>query len=165
MKSCLSQLFGLRRFYHSLVANHRYLFNSKRVGNGANLLCNRLDFLAGNQDYNCTPWGNPTRNVFGWQKPCYLLADEGYAASFNELLETTPWEKYGNVNNPKCASCMAHCGYEATAVEDMLKNPLKGLLTAIRGVKTEGDMVSIPTPVAPQTSTLAGIPIKVESTH
>jgi hopanoid biosynthesis associated radical SAM protein HpnH len=124
-----------------------------------------LDFLAGNQDYNCTPWGNPTRNVFGWQKPCYLLADEGYAASFNELLETTPWEKYGNVNNPKCASCMAHCGYEATAVEDMLKNPLKGLLTAIRGVKTEGDMVSIPTPVAPQTSTLAGIPIKVESTH
>jgi hypothetical protein len=60
---------------------------------------------------------------------------------------------------------MAHCGYEATAVEDMLKNPLKGLLTAIRGVKTEGDMVSIPTPVAPQTSTLAGIPIKVESTH
>ena len=99
-----------------------------------------LDFLAGNQSYNCTPWGNATRNVFGWQKPCYLLADEGNAASFRERLETTPWEKYGNSKNPKCASCMAHCGYEATAVEDMLKNPLKGILTSIRGPKTEGDM-------------------------
>ena len=126
-----------------------------------------LDFLAGNQDYNCTPWGNPTRNVFGWQKPCYLLADEGYAASFNELLETTPWEKYGNVNNPKCASCMAHCGYEATAVEDMLKNPIKALLVSLRGPKTEGDMVPEPTPENGGENTLpslSGIPIRVEMT-
>lgn len=124
-----------------------------------------LDFLAGNQNYECTPWGNPTRNVFGWQKPCYLLADEGNAASFQELLDTTPWEKYGNSTNPKCASCMAHCGYEATAVEDMLKNPLKGLLAAIRGPKTEGDMMPepIPTLLAEQTTaSFAGIPIRVE---
>ncbi|MGZ8165594.1 MAG: adenosyl-hopene transferase HpnH [Methylobacter sp.] len=124
-----------------------------------------LDFLAGNQNYECTPWGNPTRNVFGWQKPCYLLADEGNASSFQELLDTTPWEKYGTVNNPKCASCMAHCGYEATAVEDMLKHPLKALLTSIRGPRTEGDMVPevkpryIPEKPLP---TLSGIPIRVE---
>lgn len=123
-----------------------------------------LDFLAGNQNYECTPWGNPTRNVFGWQKPCYLLADEGNAASFQELLDTTPWEKYGNVNNPKCASCMAHCGYEATAVEDMLKHPLKALLTSIRGPKTDGDMMPEPTPQYEEKplSTLSGIPIRVE---
>ncbi|MCK4493172.1 MAG: adenosyl-hopene transferase HpnH [Methylococcales bacterium] len=102
-----------------------------------------LDFLAGNQDYNCTPWGNPTRNVFGWQKPCYLLDDEGYVDSFQELLDTTPWEKYGNSNNPKCVNCMAHCGYEATAVEDMLAHPIKALLTSISGPKIDGDMVNI----------------------
>jgi hopanoid biosynthesis associated radical SAM protein HpnH len=123
-----------------------------------------LDFLAGNQNYECTPWGNPTRNVFGWQKPCYLLADEGNAASFQELLDSTPWEKYGNANNPKCASCMAHCGYEATAVEDMLKHPLKALLTSIRGPKTDGDMLPEPTPQYDEkpVSTLSGIPIRVE---
>ncbi|MCI0667967.1 MAG: adenosyl-hopene transferase HpnH [Methylococcaceae bacterium] len=100
-----------------------------------------LDFLAGNQNYNCTPWGNPTRNVFGWQKPCYLLVDEGYAASFRELMEDTAWENYGSSRNPKCANCMAHCGYESTAVEDMLKHPLKALYTSIRGPKTSGPMV------------------------
>jgi hopanoid biosynthesis associated radical SAM protein HpnH len=124
-----------------------------------------LDFLAGNQNYDCTPWGNPTRNVFGWQKPCYLLADEGYVSTFQELLDTTPWDKYGTVNNPKCASCMAHCGYEATAVEDMLKHPLKGLLTSIRGPKTEGDMVPEATPEYAReglSSTIAGIPVRVE---
>ncbi len=124
-----------------------------------------LDFLAGNQNYECTPWGNPTRNVFGWQKPCYLLADEGNASTFQELLDTTPWDKYGNSNNPKCASCMAHCGYEATAVEDMLKHPIKALLTSIKGPKTEGDMV--PEPISAYSeekpvSTLSGIPIRVE---
>jgi len=125
-----------------------------------------LDFLAGNQNYDCTPWGNPTRNVFGWQKPCYLLADEGNAASFQELLDTTPWEKYGSVNNPKCASCMAHCGYEATAVEDMLAHPLKGLWVSLRGPKTTGDMVEVDTPTAhPDNNkkTLADIPVRTES--
>lgn len=124
-----------------------------------------LDFLAGNQAYECTPWGNPTRNVFGWQKPCYLLADEGNAASFKELIDTTPWHKYGNNQNPKCANCMAHCGYEATAVEDMLKNPLKGMLVSLFGPKTTGAMVPEPTPKAQETAkpTLAGIPIRVEA--
>ena len=103
-----------------------------------------LDFLAGNQNYNCTPWGNPTRNVFGWQKPCYLLADEGNAASFKGLMEETPWEKYGTSKNPKCASCMAHCGYEPTAVDDMLAHPIKALITSIRGPRTEGPMVEEP---------------------
>ena len=124
-----------------------------------------LDFLAGNQNYNCTPWGNPTRNVFGWQKPCYLLADEGNAGSFQELLDSTPWEKYGTVNNPKCANCMAHCGYEATAVEDTLAHPLKALWASIRGPKTSGEMVAAVSAdhQMPAKNTIADIPVKVES--
>jgi hopanoid biosynthesis associated radical SAM protein HpnH len=98
-----------------------------------------LDFLAGNQDYRCTPWGNPTRNVFGWQRPCYLL-NEGYAASFPELMETTDWPSYGTGNYEKCADCMVHCGYEATAVTDTVKRPLKALKVALSGVRTEGPM-------------------------
>lgn len=119
-----------------------------------------LDFLAGNQAYECTPWGNPTRNVFGWQKPCYLLADEGHSDSFQQMLDSTPWEKYGNSHNPKCVNCMAHCGYEATAVEDMLANPLKGLQVAIRGPKTQGTMA--PTAVADFANTRK-IPLKLET--
>ncbi|MDD4913775.1 MAG: adenosyl-hopene transferase HpnH [Methylococcales bacterium] len=125
-----------------------------------------LDYLAGNQNYNCTPWGNPTRNVFGWQKPCYLLADEGNADSFKELLDSTPWDKYGTVNNPKCANCMAHCGYEATAVEDMLKHPLKALLTHLRGPKTSGEMVAekgVSASGANKKSAIADIPVRIES--
>ncbi len=100
-----------------------------------------LDYLAGNQAYECTPWGNPTRNVFGWQKPCYLLSDEGYVETFQELIDTTPWDKYGAGNNPKCDGCMAHCGYEATSVEDTLRHPLKALISSIKGPRTEGEMV------------------------
>jgi hypothetical protein len=95
------------------------------------------------------------------------LADEGNAATFKELLDTTPWEKYGNVNNPKCASCMAHCGYEATAVEDMLKHPIKALWTSIRGPKTDGEMMPEPTPQFIEEkpfSTLSGIPVTIEIT-
>jgi hopanoid biosynthesis associated radical SAM protein HpnH len=99
-----------------------------------------LDFLAGNKNYQCTPWGNPTRNVFGWQKPCYLLSDEGYAASFSELMQDTPWDKYGNNKNEKCRNCMAHCGYEATAVDDMFRNPLGAMLVSMRGPRVEGRM-------------------------
>lgn len=98
-----------------------------------------LDFLAGNQDYRCTPWGNPTRTVFGWQKPCYLLG-EGYVDTFRELMDGTDWDLYGTGNYEKCADCMAHCGYEATAVADMVRKPWKGLKAAISGIKTEGDM-------------------------
>ena len=98
-----------------------------------------LDFLAGNQDYRCTPWGNPTRNIFGWQRPCYLL-NEGYVGTFKELMEETAWETYGTGNYEKCANCMVHCGYEATAVNDTLAHPLKALKVAFGGVRTEGPM-------------------------
>ncbi|HAT34956.1 MAG TPA: adenosyl-hopene transferase HpnH [Rhodospirillaceae bacterium] len=98
-----------------------------------------LNFLAGNEKYLCTPWGMPTRNVFGWQRPCYLLS-EGYANSFKELIEETEWEKYGTGNYEKCANCMVHCGYEATAVNDTFDNPLKALKLAMRSIRTDGEM-------------------------
>src|ERR1017187_8006353 len=98
-----------------------------------------LDFLAGNREYHCTPWGMPTRNLFGWQKPCYLLG-EGYAKTFKELMETTDWDLYGTGKYEKCANCMAHCGYEPTAAHASLSNPLSALWTALRGVRTAGPM-------------------------
>jgi hopanoid biosynthesis associated radical SAM protein HpnH len=98
-----------------------------------------MDFLAGNQNYHCTPWGNPTRNVFGWQRPCYLL-NEGFVKTFKELMEETAWERYGTGNYEKCADCMVHCGYEATAVTDTIKHPLKALKTFLKGPATEGPM-------------------------
>ncbi len=99
-----------------------------------------LDFLAGNQSYQCTPWGNPTRNVFGWQKACYLLVDEGYTTSFKGMLEETEWNNYGKGRNPKCANCMVHCGFEATAINDTFRHPLKALKVAIQGPNTDGPM-------------------------
>jgi len=98
-----------------------------------------LDFLAGNQTYHCTPWGNPCRNYFGWQRPCYLLG-EGYAKSFKELMEETDWDAYGTGNYEKCADCMVHSGYEASAVVDTVKRPWKAAAVALRGIKTEGEM-------------------------
>jgi hopanoid biosynthesis associated radical SAM protein HpnH len=98
-----------------------------------------LDFLAGNQSYECTPWGNPTRNIFGWQKPCYLLS-EGYANSFKELMEDTEWDQYGTGKYAKCADCMVHCGYEASAVTDTVKNPLKALKVFLNGIDTKSPM-------------------------
>jgi hopanoid biosynthesis associated radical SAM protein HpnH len=100
-----------------------------------------FDFLAGNQQYHCTPWGNPTRNVFGWQRPCYLLG-EGYAKSFKELIDTTEWEKYGTGNYEKCANCMVHCGYEPTAANDAFSHPLKSLMVALRGPRVDGPMAA-----------------------
>ena len=98
-----------------------------------------LDFLAGNQEYECTPWGMPARNIFGWQKPCYLLG-EGYAKTFKELMETTDWDSYGTGRYEKCANCMAHCGYEPTAANMIVANPLKTLWVTLRGVRTDGPM-------------------------
>ena len=98
-----------------------------------------MDFLAGNQSYECTPWGLPTRNVFGWQKPCYLLG-EGYVKTYKELIETTEWDKYGTGKYEKCADCMVHCGYEPTAANDAFANPLKMAWIGLRGIKTEGAM-------------------------
>jgi hopanoid biosynthesis associated radical SAM protein HpnH len=100
-----------------------------------------LDFLAGNQTYACTPWGNPTRNVFGWQKPCYLLG-EGYAKTFKELMEDTAWDSYGVGNYEKCSDCMVHSGFEATAVLDSVKNPWKMAVLAVKGMKTDGAMAA-----------------------
>ncbi|MGH2836445.1 MAG: adenosyl-hopene transferase HpnH [Solirubrobacteraceae bacterium] len=74
-----------------------------------------LDFLEGKADFQCTPWGIPSYSLFGWQRPCYLMSD-GYTATYRELLETTDWDKYGRGNDPRCENCMAHCGYEPTAV-------------------------------------------------
>jgi len=108
-----------------------------------------LDFLAGNQTYQCTPWSNPTYNVFGWQKPCYLLVDEGYEPTFDALMNNTNWDAYGAGRNPKCDNCMAHCGYEGTAVEDTFAHPIKALKAAIRGPRTEG-------PLAPELPILYG---------
>ena len=96
-----------------------------------------LDFLAGNQSYHCTPWGNPTRTIFGWQKPCYLLG-EGYAKTFDELMDGTDWDAYGTGRYEKCANCMAHCGYEPTAAEAVLHNPIRTLAVAMRGPRVEG---------------------------
>ena len=116
-----------------------------RLGNsrGSNWVFNQstlyLDFLAGNQTYECTPWGSPARNVFGWQKPCYLVG-EGYTSTFKELMETTDWDTYGTGKYEKCANCMVHCGYEPTAVVDTVANPLKALKVFMKGVSTEAPM-------------------------
>jgi hopanoid biosynthesis associated radical SAM protein HpnH len=115
-----------------------------KLGKGRNWRFNQsglyLDFLAGNQTYQCTPWGNPTRNVFGWQKPCYLLVGEGYAPNFDVLMAETKWDNYGTGRNPKCANCMVHCGYEASAVEDTFRSPLKALKVFLQGPRTSGPM-------------------------
>ena len=98
-----------RRLFRAILSNRKasWKFNMSPLF---------LEFLMGKRDYACTPWGMPTYNVFGWQKPCYLLQD-GYADTFQELLDTTEWANYGTESgNPKCANCMVHSGYEATSV-------------------------------------------------
>jgi hopanoid biosynthesis associated radical SAM protein HpnH len=89
-----------------------------------------LEFLMGKRDYECTPWGNPTYNIFGWQRPCYLL-QEGYASTFRELMEETEWERYGTGRHEQCRDCMVHCGYEATAVKDTFSS-FEGFFGTVR---------------------------------
>jgi len=119
-----------------------------KLGKGRNWRFNHsslyLDFLAGNQAYQCTAWGNPTRNVFGWQKPCYLLVGEGYCNSFQELMEEVEWESWSVGRNPKCADCMVHCGFEPSAVNDAAAHPLKAAWVALRGPRTSGPMAAAP---------------------
>jgi hopanoid biosynthesis associated radical SAM protein HpnH len=89
-----------------------------------------LDFLEGKQDYECTAWGIPSYSVFGWQRPCYLMAD-GYAKTYRELVDTTDWSRYGRGRDPRCANCMAHCGYEPTAVIATTKSLRESLRAAV----------------------------------
>lgn len=113
-----------RRLFRAMLSNRKenWRFNMSPLF---------LEFLMGKRHYKCTPWGMPTYNVFGWQKPCYLLQD-GYAETFEELMATTKWEKYGTESgNSKCANCMVHSGYEASAVHDTF-NTLKGFLSTVK---------------------------------
>jgi hopanoid biosynthesis associated radical SAM protein HpnH len=89
-----------------------------------------LDFLEGKVDFACTAWGIPCYSIFGWQRPCYLLSD-GYTSSYKELLETTEWENYGRGRNPKCENCMAHCGYEPTAVMQTMGSLKQSMRAAV----------------------------------
>jgi hopanoid biosynthesis associated radical SAM protein HpnH len=113
-----------RRTFRAILSNRKksWQFNQSPLF---------LEFLMGKKQYACTPWGMPTYNVFGWQKPCYLLQD-GYADSFKELLETTEWQNYGTESgNQKCANCMVHSGYEASAVDHTFSG-LRGLFATIK---------------------------------
>ncbi|TAN02783.1 MAG: adenosyl-hopene transferase HpnH [Rhodanobacteraceae bacterium] len=103
-----------------------------------------LDFVCGNQGYQCSAWSMPCRNVFGWQKPCYLLVDEGYEKTFAGLMNNTDWDNYGVGRNPKCANCMAHCGFEGTAADDSFRHPLKALWASLRGPKLNGPFAADP---------------------
>jgi hopanoid biosynthesis associated radical SAM protein HpnH len=91
-----------------------------------------LDFLEGKRDYSCTAWGIPSYSIFGWQRPCYLMSD-GYAKSYRELIDETDWDKYGRGHDPRCDNCMAHCGYEPTAVNETIRAPHRALLSVLRG--------------------------------
>ena len=113
-----------RRLFRAILANRKssWRFNQSPLF---------LEFLMGKRHYACTPWGMPTYNIFGWQKPCYLLQD-GYADSYRELMETTEWQNYGTESgNPRCANCMVHCGYEPSAVNDTFSS-LGGFLATAR---------------------------------
>ncbi len=113
-----------RRLFRAILSNR----NAKWRFNMSPLF---LEFLMGKRDYSCTPWGMPTYNIFGWQKPCYLLQD-GYAETFSELMASTEWHQYGTESgNPKCANCMVHSGYEASAVNDNFGS-LRGFLATAR---------------------------------
>ncbi len=113
-----------RKLFRAILANRKktWRFNQSMLF---------LEFLMGNRHYTCTPWGMPTYNIFGWQKPCYLLQD-GYADTFQELIDTTEWQNYGTESgNPRCANCMVHSGYEASAVNDTFGS-LRGFVDTVR---------------------------------
>ena len=122
-----------RRLFRAILSNRKksWRFNQSPLF---------LEFLMGKQQYSCTPWGMPTFNIFGWQKPCYLLQD-GYADTFKELIETTEWQNYGTESgNPRCANCMVHSGYEASAVDHTFST-FRGFLQTIRATFTRHDDV------------------------
>ena len=115
----------VRRLFRAILSNRKksWKFNMSPLF---------LEFLMGDRNYDCTPWGSPAFNIFGWQRPCYLLQD-GYTETFAELMETTKWEEYGvGSGNPKCANCMVSCGYEAPAVIEGFGS-LKGFWGMVKG--------------------------------
>ncbi len=128
-----------RSFFLNRLSTTDLFRQAFKIGKGKNWRFNHslmyLQFLAGNQQYSCTPWGNPTRNIFGWQRPCYLI-DDGYTYSYQELMETTDWDRYGAGKDPRCNDCMVHCGFEPTAVMDSVKNPLKTVRVYLRYIAT-----------------------------
>jgi hopanoid biosynthesis associated radical SAM protein HpnH len=114
----------IRRLFRAILSNRK---KSWRL----NMSPLFPEFLMGKRDFACTPWGMPTYNIFGWQKPCYLLQD-GYADTFAELMASTEWQNYGTESgNPKCANCMVHSGYEASAV-DYGFGSLRGFIALVR---------------------------------
>ena len=128
-----------------------------------------LEFLMGKREYRCTPWGMPTYSIFGWQKPCYLL-QEGYADTFQELLDTTEWKNYGTESgNPKCANCMVHSGYEASAVEDTF-GTLKGFWATVKATifsaryEDEDAAQSLSRSGRPEGAPVSYIPLTVNAT-
>jgi hopanoid biosynthesis associated radical SAM protein HpnH len=113
-----------RRLFRAMLSNRKktWRFNQSPLF---------LEYLMGKRNYKCTPWGMPTYNIFGWQKPCYLLQD-GYAESYKELMETTEWANYGTESgNPQCANCMVHCGYEPSSVDDTFGS-LRGFADTVK---------------------------------
>jgi len=113
-----------RRLFRAMLSNRKksWRFNQSPLF---------LEYLMGKRNYKCTPWGMPTYNIFGWQKPCYLLQD-GYAESYKELMETTEWDSYGTESgNPQCANCMVHCGYEPSSVDDTFGS-LRGFADTVK---------------------------------
>jgi hopanoid biosynthesis associated radical SAM protein HpnH len=134
-----------RRLFRAILANRKktWRFNQSPLF---------LEFLMGRRQYSCTPWGMPTYNIFGWQKPCYLLQD-GYADTFRELMEATEWHEYGTESgNLRCANCMVHCGYEPSAVNDTFSS-LAGLASTVKATfslyKDRGALALLDEPVRP----------------
>jgi len=135
-----------RRLFRAILSNRKknWQFNQSPLF---------LEFLMGKQQYACTPWGMPTYNIFGWQKPCYLLQD-GYADTFDELIRETAWESYGTESgNPHCANCMVHSGYEASAVNDTFGS-IGGFVATVKGTlftryRDEGALQLLDEPAEP----------------
>jgi len=135
-----------RRLFRAILSNRKpeWRFNQSPLF---------LEFLMGHRNYACTPWGMPTYNIFGWQKPCYLLQD-GYAETFQEFMDSTEWSGYGTESgNPRCANCMVHSGYEPSAVNDTFSS-LRGFLSAARATifntyKDESALAALQEPVRP----------------
>ncbi|MBX3357394.1 MAG: adenosyl-hopene transferase HpnH [Phycisphaeraceae bacterium] len=127
-KSFMRERQKTRDFFRMLLSNRKetWKFNQSPMF---------LEFLMGKREFECTPWGMPTYNIFGWQKPCYLLQD-GYVDSFKELIETTSWDRYGRASgNKACQQCMVHCGYE-TSANDYTFGSVRGMLATVKALVT-----------------------------